>query len=354
MATDYLTCCLSCLQTDKRMARVAVVTSSYPSPAHDAAGHFVQTEVRQLRAAGHHVSVLTPETSPDGSSTERDVYRLPAGDLFGWPGAISRLKQRPWRAVHLIRLARHIRRQLRALQCEQLITHWLLPCAWPLVCSDLGSTKPKDDHLSGVKLTVVVHGSDGRLLLRLPPGLGRAILAPLHARGAEFRFVSEDLRRQFRQRFGALVEPNFCQPCPVEITAVPTKVRARRLLGLEADEFYALNVGRLVSSKRVHVALERAPVPKGTVWTVIGDGPARKSLCRRFPQARFTGQLSREQTLLWLRAADVLVSASLAEGAPSVIREARLLGTEVWSAAVADVPKWARTDPGIRLLEELG
>jgi hypothetical protein len=55
-----------------------------------------------------------------------------------------------------------------------------------------------------------------------------------------------------------------------------------------------------------------------------------------------------------MRAADVIVSASEREGAPTVIREARALGTAVWTSAVGDVALWAALDPGIRVLDELG
>ena len=56
------------------------------------------------------------------------------------------------------------------------------------------------------------------------------------------------------------------------------------------------------------------------------------------------------ETLAWIAAADLLVSASRDEGAPTVVREARLLGTPVLAARAGDVERWAAQDPGITLL----
>src|SRR6185503_9112542 len=79
--------------------RIAVVTTSYPAHPGDAAGHFVQSEVRELIANGHEVTVITPRVG-DAALADRAavVHRVDAGTLFGWPGARARLAAAPWRA----------------------------------------------------------------------------------------------------------------------------------------------------------------------------------------------------------------------------------------------------------------
>jgi glycosyltransferase involved in cell wall biosynthesis len=71
---------------------------------------------------------------------------------------------------------------------------------------------------------------------------------------------------------------------------------------------------------------------------------------RRFPRARFVGQVARPVALAYLAAADVLVSASQQEGAPTTVREARALGTEVVSVAAGDLELWARGDTGLHVV----
>jgi glycosyltransferase involved in cell wall biosynthesis len=83
---------------------------------------------------------------------------------------------------------------------------------------------------------------------------------------------------------------------------------------------------------------------------VLGDGPELERLMARFPAARFIGHVERAQALAYISAADVLVSASLREGAPSVVREARALGTPVVCLEAGDVKKWAETDPGLSVV----
>src|SRR5690349_18724601 len=63
-----------------------VITTSYPVDEGDPSGHFVQAEVRELELAGHSVTVLKPR----------------AGGAFGWPGAATRLRSGPWRALDAV------------------------------------------------------------------------------------------------------------------------------------------------------------------------------------------------------------------------------------------------------------
>ena len=55
--------------------------------------------------------------------------------------------------------------------------------------------------------------------------------------------------------------------------------------------------------------------------------------------------------LRWIAAADVLVSASAHEGAPSVVREARALGVPVVAVSAGDLAQWAERDAGLLLVD---
>jgi teichuronic acid biosynthesis glycosyltransferase TuaC len=131
---------------------------------------------------------------------------------------------------------------------------------------------------------------------------------------------------------------------------VPTRGLARQTLGVPEVEALALVVARLIPEKRVALALQALSLIDGLSAVVVGDGPELASLRARFPSARFTGYLPRSQALRWIAAADVLVSASAQEGAPSVVREARALGIPVVAVAAGDLTSWAERDPGLLIV----
>jgi glycosyltransferase involved in cell wall biosynthesis len=132
---------------------------------------------------------------------------------------------------------------------------------------------------------------------------------------------------------------------------VPPKIEARRKLKLSREDHLAVVVGRLFDKKRVDVALRALALLPQIQVIVVGDGPQLDSLQRTHPDVRFVGNLNRAQALEWISAADLLVSASLEEGCPTVVREARFLGTEVVCRAVGDLASWAKTDHGLHLVD---
>jgi glycosyltransferase involved in cell wall biosynthesis len=208
-----------------------------------------------------------------------------------------------------------------------------------------------------LEIVLVAHGSDVRLLSRLPNVCLRWALHHLARRGATLRFVSSELRAEL------LAVPDLSRPtrswleqCPVEPAAfelppLPPRDELRRRFAVEDGARLLVVVGRLVAAKRIDVAVAAALlVPQGRV-VVLGAGPEAERLARRFPEAEFLGERPRDEALAWLRAADVVVSASRTEGAPTVVREARALRTPVVSPAVGDTRAWAEHDDELWLLE---
>jgi teichuronic acid biosynthesis glycosyltransferase TuaC len=326
---------------------IGVLTTSYPQSAEDASGHFVKAEVQQLVQNGHRVTVFMPSVTPTRLDGNPRVHGNPSlvglggGAAFGWPGVAARLTAAPWNATRIAAFLFEAQRALQHATCERLIAHWLLPCAWPLGLAFRGP------------LDVVVHGSDARLFTRLPTWLKRRILADLCARGATIRCVAVALREHLGiDASHPLYASTRVEPCALDVS-VPTERHVTRAgLGIDEHDFVAVVVGRLIQSKRVEAALNVKRAPPATRWVVLGDGPELDALRAQFPGVRFLGRVDRSLALAWIQAADVLVSASRDEGAPTVIREARALNTQVWTAAAGDVALWARTDPGIHLLPE--
>jgi len=285
--------------------RIGVVTTSYPEHEGDPSGHFVRAEVRALERAGHDVVVFAPR-----------------GGAFGWPGVATRIRERPSRALSAaFAVARLAARIARAPALDRIIAHWAVPSAFPL---SLAAPCP---------LTVVSHGGDVRALLALPRAAREAIVRSIVARAETWRFVSKALERSLAHALApptarAVAAIATIAASPIDLPAAVERVdraSGRRL---------AVTVGRLVPTKRVDriittIARENA----NTRLVIVGDGPERSRLERlaraHGVDAVFTGLVHRDEALSWIASADVLLHASEAEGASTVIREAEALGTPV-------------------------
>lgn len=331
------------------MTPVYVVTTSYPTYPGDAQGHFVAAEVRRLTQT-HEVTVLAPGRARCPLGNER-VISLGGGDAFGFPGALSRVRERPWRAVGAAQFVVSALRWLKSAPAPaQLIAHFLLPCAVPIATRGL--------RQRAAELEVVVHGSDARLLAKLPARPRAFVGQELAQANARLRFVSSELHDLV---LGSLptAERNILQPhsrvepCAIDLPVAQSRTQARQALGIAPAGRVAVIVARLVVSKRVHIALEACERLPHLQTIVVGEGPERDRLSRRFPRATFVGQIDRPLALTYLTAADALVSASLQEGAPTVVREARALGTPVICLAAGDITHWAAHDPALHVVTDL-
>ena len=260
---------------------------------------------------------------------------------FGWPGALARLKERPARLLGASAFCVRVRSALRRHPpFTRIEAHFLLPCAWPIALSAAPTAE----------LELIGHGSDVRLFCRLPSPLRTRIARAWLARRARVRVTSHELAAALRRAVPELSPALRVEASPIDVALAPSRASARAALGIPEGTVLALLVGRLVPEKRVALGLQALSLVNGVSAVVVGDGPELASLQARFPQAHFTGYLPRSEALRWIAAADVLVSASAHEGAPSVVREARALGVPVVAVAAGDLADWARRDPGLLLV----
>jgi teichuronic acid biosynthesis glycosyltransferase TuaC len=303
--------------------RVAVVTTSYPSSAEDWVGHFVREEVLELVSAGLDVTVLTPRV---GVSDEGVRVRSRRGEgamsAFGSPGALARVMAFPPRALTAAVWAVEEARALRRGRFDRIIAHWAVPSAWPISLGDVGA-----------KLEVVSHGGDVRMMMAMPAPMRAAIVSAIVARADVWRFVSRELLDELASATSNALAARLRAIAVVRAPAlrmVDVSARARALRS-ELGAF-DVSVGRLVPSKRVDRAIDRA-ASKRALLVVVGEGPERRKLERQakrtLASVRFVGNVPRDEALAYLAAADTLVFASEAEGCSTVVREARALHTRV-------------------------
>jgi teichuronic acid biosynthesis glycosyltransferase TuaC len=323
------------------VARVVFITTSYPSWPGDPAGHFVEVEATARAQRGDTVVVLAPgarESRTNGVT----LVGLPGASAFGWPGAFERLRERPSRALAACAFVASACVRLRSLGAfDEIVAHWILPSGFPIACAGAGA------------IEVVLHGSDVRLLTRLPKRMRRAIVEHLFTRGARFRFVSQTLLDDcVRATTPDILVRSTVAACPIDTTGALTRDEARRLFGVASEERVAVVVGRLVAGKRPLEAVEMALNRGADRVVVVGDGPLREAVRKVDGRVVTVGFTPRDTALSWISAADYLVSASRLEGASTVVREARALGVPVVAVQSGDLGEWSRTDPGIEVVDE--
>lgn len=332
--------------------RIVVVTTSFPRNDGDPSGHFVRSHARALARSGASVHVIAPiGPAAEPVRVEPPLLVHPAGgtSLFGFPGAAARAAENPLRLAGAAAFAEGVRRRLRELApFDRVVAHWIFPSAWPLLA---GVAAPLD---------VVSHGADVRLLARLPEPLRCAIVRSLLEREARFQFVATHLL----DTLAAALPPALAdrlraasrvEPAPIDVPDLgiaAARLRERNAIG---EEPLAVCVGRLVPEKRYDLALAGvARVAPSVRLALVGDGPERARLeaiaASYGVRSTSTGALPRPSALAWIAAADVLVHPSAAEGAPTVVREARALGTHVVACAAGDLVRWAQLDAGIAIV----
>lgn len=325
--------------TSPWVKRLAVVTTSYPSIDDDLAGHFVRAEVRLQISQGHSVTVFAPSARRDVVNSTEEMVEVRHLGAFGSPGVMARLRGRPDRWLGSALYMALARQQLFARNdFSEVSAHFILPSYWPI-----SAGHPKLSR-------VVIHGSDLGLLERLPSPIRARVIACLRQDNPVIQCVSQSLADRLDALSQRQLRANIVvKPAPIELPGLPSRGVLRRNLGID-DRSLILVVARLIPSKRVDVALRAAlHVPRAQI-VVCGGGPLYRNLTRTFPSVRFLGPLPRTLTLRWIAAADVVLSASRTEGAPTAIREARALGVPVITTAAGDLLAWAATDPGLHVV----
>jgi glycosyltransferase involved in cell wall biosynthesis len=210
--------------------KVAVLTTSYPRFAGDAAGRFVADAVERLRSRGVSVEIVSP-------SSFRHF-----GLAYG-SGIAGNLRARPslGLALPLFLLAFTRAARAAARDVDVVHAHWL-----PSGAVALATRRP---------VVLTVHGTDLELARRAP-SFARAILSRMRLVLAVSNALAEEARR-----LGAR-----------DVRVVPNGVELPERVGEEAEPPEILFAGRLSAEKGI---LELVEAARGHELVVAGDGPLR-------------------------------------------------------------------------------
>jgi glycogen(starch) synthase len=261
--------------------KIAVLTTSYPRTAEDAAGRFVADAVEHVRRRGLDVEVVGPQQ-----------FRH-FGIVYGH-GVLGNLRRKPWLALLVPALLASFVRAARSLDADVLHAHWI-PTGWVAA-------------RTGKPYVVQVWGTDVELA-RHAPLLARRVL-----RGARVVIAASTALADLARLLGAR-----------DVRVIPSGVELPAEVGQEAEPPEVLYAGRLSAEKGV---LELVEAARGLTLVVAGDGPLRS----RVPEAR--GFVAHDELQgLYARAA-VVACPSRREGFGMACLEAMAHGRPVVATGV--------------------
>lgn len=312
-------------------ADILVLTSSFPRFAGDMSAPYLLDLCKVLQSSGRKpLSVLFPgdsesclsEQEPESLQCFRFDY-LPERKLqtlaFG-AGIPDNLMRHPLRIFQVPAfLSGFYRKAAQLFHAADLVhAHWLLPAGW--IGARLKARNP------ALKLVVSVHSSDLWLLRHMPFGkkIFRGIFAAADhitaVSGAQILLMSEMLGKKFNAE---------------KISLIPMGVHCGSSAALEPERLRTiLFLGRIVPIKGLPYLLEAAAGLPDSRLLIAGDGPEKKALARRFPEANFLGHLDEDGKAAVFRKAGIAVFPSVSEpwrreGLPVALLEAMAAGLAV-------------------------
>jgi glycosyltransferase involved in cell wall biosynthesis len=235
----------------------------------------------------------------------------------------------PWGQL---RAARNLGRRIRGWSADVVIAHG----GDPLRAAILGGA-----HRAAPVLF--------RRISSVPPKLRTPLRARslrfAHGRVSAFVAVSESLKRELVEDFGVpegrirVIPPGRPRPAPLE---AGDRTELRRQLGASEDDVLVLWVGHLVAEKDPLAAIDLverlADASPRIVLAMLGDGPLGSEVeARAAGVANVVLAGARPDAVRLMQAADLLVSTSVTEGAPSTFVEALLAGLPVVTPNVGGV-----------------
>jgi colanic acid/amylovoran biosynthesis glycosyltransferase len=349
-------------QGQPKALRLAFLLSRYPAVSHT----FLLNEVLGLRARGVDVetaSINRPDRAPselskaEASEAHATHYIKNGSRLV----ALARIVQTA--CVHPDALLRGLLTvaRLRNLSLRQR-GYWLFYLAEALLLGrwmQQRKLKHLHVHFGGAVASV---GMLASVAWKIPYSL------TIHGPEELLDVTAYQLKEKVEQASFVFCISDFCRSQLCQLTAPRswskfTVVRlgvdpAALLPSLDAGAPAQATVrlvctGRLVAAKGHRILLQALVklADRGVTVkaTLIGDGPERASL-RKFVEREglegsvvFTSALSHAETLQHVRAADIFVLASFAEGIPVALMEAMALGLPCVSTTVAGIPELIQT-----------
>lgn len=314
---------------------IALVTETFP-PEVNGVAMTLSRLVAGMRARGHDVEVVRPRqkvelvSGVDASSLDHVVPGVPipfySALRMGLP-VTGRLKKR-WRE--------------RRPDVVHVATE-----------GPLGLAALRAAHLLGLPVTSSFHTNfhqyGGHYGLRLGRDLALRYMRWFHNRTRRTMVPASDLRDQLAadgfERLSVLARG-------VDATLFSPAKRSeelRKTWGAGPADPVVIYVGRIAAEKNLSLAVEAflamQRTEPGAKFVLVGDGPEREPLAKRYPQFHYAGMRRGEELAAHYASADVFVFPSVTETFGNVVTEALASGLVVLAYDYAATREHVR--PGV-------
>ena len=282
--------------------RVMIVSDAWLPQVNGVVRSLLET-VRELRAMGHEVALVTPQGAEHDDGDGFATLPLPS-----YPDI--RIALFPYRKVA---------QRLAAFDADAVHIATEGPLGWAARRWCLRRGQP---------FTTAYHTRFPEYVaarIRLPLAISYAWMRHFHAPAAAVMAPTPSIVRALRQRgFGNVV----LWGRGVDTTLFCPGERER----LESAPPRFVYIGRVAVEKNIEAFLQ-LELP-GSKW-VVGEGPQLEELRQRYPQVHFAGVFPQHELARFYRAADVFVFPSLTDTFGLVLLEAMACGTPVAAYPVA-------------------
>ena len=325
-----------------------MLSHMYPSAVDEAAGTFVDEQVRALGERGVDIRVCSPKAFAPPLPRFRPYREVPQSTL------------RDGVRVHYPRqlvLPRGLLGHRAPLVMRRAISGRIVAIHrdWPIDVIHAHTTAPDGSaaiHIGrtlGVPVVVTAHGADVRELPARSESLHRVVREAIEG-ADQFITVSQALR-ELAEAIGQPARPTRVVPNGADTDRFTPRdaLAARRKLGLPELGPLLVYVGQLKHVKGVDILVEAmgalASHEQAPRLAIVGAGPLRATLAARIAELGLTervtwpGQVLHDDVAWWLAAADVVVLPSRSEGLPTAACEAMACGRPLVATRVGGTPE---------------
>lgn len=328
-------------QTNHKRPKILVLTTSYPSDAHDPSGIFIAKLLGAVKRRGYSVKVVAPSNGVfHGRRTVEGIETVRFG--YFWPRSLERLTTGGGGIPE--NMANSV---LAKIQVLPMMLAFLLVTFRELRGMDIiyanwlgaGIVGAIANLFTGKPLVVSFRGDDGYLARDRP--VWRVLTRWVTSRARLVAPVSAELMNILQ----ALGVPE--SKCHLPRFGVDTDMFHPASAPREADgEVRLLFVGSLIDRKGLHDLLEALADPAFTRvrLIVVGEGPNRGNLVEMADslgltqQIEWKGVLAPAEVARLMRSSDALCLPSYMEGRPNVVNEAMASALPVVVTRIGGVP----------------
>ena len=325
-----------------------MLSHMYPSAVDEAAGTFVDEQVRALVANGVDVRVCSPKAFAPPLSRFRAYRDIPRttmrdGVHVDYPrqlvlprGLLGHRAPRVMRRA----IGGNIFRVHRGWPIDVIHAHTAAPDGWAAI--QIG-------RALDIPVVVTAHGADVRELPARSEALHGVVREAIEG-ADQFITVSQALR-ELAEAIGKPGRPTRIVPNGADTDRFSPRdaLAARRKLGLPELGPLVVYVGQLKRVKGVDVLVEAMGVlarrEQAPRLAIVGAGPMRAALAARIAElglsgrVTWAGQVPHDEVAWWLAAADVAVLPSRSEGLPTAACEAMACQRAVVATRVGGTPE---------------